>query len=113
MSNKEIDIKDNIKEINDWIILILQKKFEKVLLNKSFDYYKSNLDSKLENIFSEIFEKWTSIYKTLSKDVLNNINNITDSIFEFSNMADIYRTIIQTELQKIILIQLYFLKNQN
>ena len=110
MLNKEIDIKDNIKEINDWIILILQKKFEKVLLNKSFDYYKSNLDSKLENIFSEIFEKWTSIYKTLSKDVLNNINNITDSIFEFSNMADIYRTIIQTDLTENYFNSIIFLE---
>ena len=110
MSNKEIDIKDNIKEINDWIILILQKKFEKVLLNKSFDYYKSNLDSKLENIFSEIFEKWTSIYKTLSKDVLNNINNIKDSIYEFSNMAEIYRTIIQTDLTENYFNSIIFLE---
>ena len=96
--NKDIDINDNIKEINEWILLILQKKFEKVLLNKSYDYYKSNLDLKLENIFSEIFEKWKSIYITLSKDVINNRYNIKDSILEFSNMADIYRIIIQTDL---------------
>ena len=56
MLNKDIDINDNIKKINDWILLTLQAKFEKVLLTKSYDYYKNNLDSKLENIFSEIFQ---------------------------------------------------------
>ena len=95
---KDIDISDNIKEINDWILLILQKKFEKFLLNNSYEYYKGNLNSKLENIFSEIFEKWTNIYKDLSKGVRNNIANIKGSILEFTNMAEIYRTIIQTDL---------------
>ena len=110
MLNKDIDINDNIKEINDWILLILQKKFEKVLLNKSYDYYKTNLDLKLENIFSEIFQKWKSIYKTLSKDVLNNIYNIKDSILEFSNMAEIYRTIIKTDLAENYFNSIIFLE---
>ena len=110
MLNKDIDINDNIKEINDWILLTLQTKFEKVLLNESYDYYKSNLDSKLENIFSEIFQTWTSIYKNLSKDVFNNMYNIRDSIFEFSNMADIYRTIIQTDLTENYFNSIIFLQ---
>ena len=101
MLNKDIDINDNIKEINDWILLILQKKFEKVLLNKSYDYYKNNLNSKLENIFSEIFQTWISIYK---------IYNIKDSILEFSNMADIYRTIIQTDLTENYFNSIIFLE---
>ena len=110
MLNKDIDISDNIKEINDWILLTLQKKYEKVLLIQSYDYYKSNLDSKLENIFSEIFENWVSIYKTLFKDVEKNIKNINDSMLEFSNMAEIYRTIIQTDLTENYFNSIIFLE---
>ena len=110
MLNKDNDLSDNIKVINDWILLTLQKKYEKVLLIQSYDYYKSNLDSKLENIFSEIFENWVSIYKTLFKDVEKNIKNINDSMLEFSNMAEIYRTIIQTDLTENYFNSIIFLE---
>jgi hypothetical protein len=91
-------ITDNyLKPLNDWIRLILNQKFENVILAATYNYYKQNLDSKLEIILSDIFDKWKNIFTTLVDDLLDNGYDIEHSLFEFSNMADIYRTIIETD----------------
>ena len=93
------NITDNyLKELNKWVILILNQKFEKIILTSTYNYYRQDLDSKLENMFSDIFNRWKSIYKTLVVDIQSNIENLKYSMYEFSNMAEIYRTIIETDL---------------
>ena len=93
------NINDNYLEaLNNWIILILNQKFENELLASTYNYYKQNLESKLKNMFSDIFYKWKSVYRTLLRDININSENIKYSMFEFSNMAENYRTIIGTDL---------------
>ena len=93
------NITDNYLEpLNNWIKMILNQKFENVILISTYNYYKQKLDSKLENMFSDIFKKWRSLFKNLKSDIEDDEDNIKYSMYEFSNMADIYRTIIQTDL---------------
>ena len=87
-----------LEELNNWVILILSQKFENVILSSTYNYYKQNLDSKLAIMFSDIFNKWKKLFITLRNDINNDNNDFKYSMFEFSNMADIYRTIIQTDL---------------
>ena len=99
---KQETLNENITDnyfmgLNDWILLILNQKFEKVILKSTYNHYKQNLDSKLEFMLSDIFDKWKNIYKTLESDIIDNENELEHTMFEFSNMADIYRTIIETD----------------
>ena len=76
---------------------MLNQKFENVILKAGYDYYKLNLETKLGDIFSDIFGRWRNMFETLENDVSEYEEYIQYSFFEFSNMAEIYRTIIQTD----------------
>ena len=95
--NKNITY-NHLTALKEWVKLILNQKFEAVLLESTYNYYKQDLDSKLENMFSDIFNRWKSVYKTLVKDIRKNSEDLKFSMFEFTNMAEIYRTIIETDL---------------
>ena len=96
-SNENITV-NYFEPLNNWIKKILNQSFESMILTSTYNYYKQKLDSKLENMFSDIFKKWKNLFKTLKSDIDDNEDDIKYSMFEFSNMADIYRTIIQTDL---------------
>ena len=90
--------KNYLKQINDYIELILKEKYENALLNSVYNFYKTNLELKLQNIFGDIFNKWENVYMTLLQDIKMNNESLTKSMFEFANMAEIYRTIIEVDL---------------
>lgn len=94
--NKDI-IKNYLSPLKNWVGLMLNQKFENVILKAGYDYYKLNLETKLGDIFSDIFGRWRNMFETLENDVSEYEEYIQYSFFEFSNMAEIYRTIIQTD----------------
>ena len=95
---KEKIIGDYLEPLNDWVNLILNQKFEKTIVKSTYDYYQSNLNTKLENIFTDIFNRWTNLYETLEEDIDDNELDIKYSMYEFTNMAYIYKTLILTDL---------------
>ena len=97
---KEKITENYLKPLNDWVNSILSQKYGETILTSVYNYYKSNLDDKLEKIFSDIFKQWKKIYDNLASDVRKNDDNLKYSMFEFSYMADIYNTIIQTDLME-------------
>ena len=99
--NKE-ELKKNttnnyLQPLNDWVILILKQQFENILLISTYNYYKQNLESKLGNIFTDISKKWKSVFMTLVSDIKKNEDDIKYSMYEFTNMAENYKTIIETD----------------
>jgi len=96
--NKNITY-NHLIALKEWAKLILNQKFEAVLLESTYNYYKQDIDSKLENMFSDIFNRWKSVYKTLVRYISKNSEDLKYSMFEFTNMVEIYRrTIIETDL---------------
>ena len=83
--------------LKEWVDLTLKEKFENVLLSASYNYYQTNIETKIGVMLSDIFNKWRTAYKVLARDIRNNRNNISYSMFEFTEMAEIYRTIIQVD----------------
>ena len=113
-------ITDNyLDPLTNYIDSLLKEKFENVLLNSTYNYYESGLSGKLELMFKDIFEKWRKSYDTLardlelmfkdifekwrksydtlSRDILAHSLDIKYSHFEFTQMAENYRTIIQVD----------------
>ena len=91
-------ITDNyLDPLTNYIDSLLKEKFENVLLNSTYNYYESGLSGKLELMFKDIFEKWRKSYDTLSRDILAHSLDIKYSHFEFTEMAENYRTIIQVD----------------
>jgi hypothetical protein len=59
------NITDNyLDPLTDYIDNLLKEKFENILLNSTYNYYKSGLGEKLESMFKDIFEKWRKSYDT-------------------------------------------------
>jgi hypothetical protein len=88
---------DSLKK---WINNTLINKYEEIILKNVYNYFKENIDRKMEIIFSDIFQRWREMYISLFNDVANNTLNIKYSLFEFSMIGSIYQTIITTDLIK-------------
>ena len=89
-----------LQPLTDWIDAKMSQKLENSILNATYTYYKSTLDTKLQNIFTDVFKQWEKIYKTLAKDIRKNEDGIKYSMFEFTHMSEIYKTIIETDLME-------------
>ena len=95
-------LKENItfnylSPINDWIDLNIEKKFGNVILNYSYEYYKLNIEKKLEVMFNDIFIKWQNAFNNLGDNIQKFAYDLKYSNFEFTNMAENYLTIIQSD----------------
>ena len=91
-------LKENItfnylSPINDWIDLNIEKKFGNVILNYSYEYYKLNIEKKLEVMFNDIFIKWQNAFNNLGDNIQKFAYDLKYSNFEFTNMAENYLTI--------------------
>ena len=86
-----------LSPLNDWIDLNIKKKFGNVILNHSYEYYKINMEKRLEIMFNDIFNKWQNAFSNLSNDIFEYSYILKSSNFEFSNMAENYLTILQTD----------------
>ena len=84
--------------IKNWVELIMREKYGNTLLQNAYNYYKLNIEGKLENIFSDIFHKWKNSFNALEFDVRKNKSKIKYSLYEFTEMSENYRTIIQVDL---------------
>ena len=87
-----------LENIKNWVELTIKGKYGNILLQEVYNYYKSNIDEKMGNIFSDVFHRWENAYITLREDVRNNEEYIKYSLFEFTEVAENYRTIIQVDL---------------
>ena len=86
-----------LSPLNDWIDLNIKQKFGNVILNYSYEYYKINMEKRLEIMFNDIFNKWQNAFSNLSNDIYEYSYILKSSNFEFSTMAENYLTILQTD----------------
>ena len=102
---KQKTLEENLTEnyldpINLWIRNILTEKYQNVLLKASYDYYKQSFEGKIKIMFSDIIKRWESSFTTLSEEISDKTENIKYSEFEFTEICEIYRTIIVKDLLK-------------
>ena len=88
---------DYLKPLRDWVESNIKQKLENVLLQNSYNYYKNNLESKLDLMFKDILDKWKNAFNTLADDINDKEDLILYSFFEFSDMAEDFRTIIHVD----------------
>ena len=86
-----------LSPLNDWIDSIIKQKLGNVILNYAYEYHQKNIETKLEIMFKDVFNKWQIIFGTLGKEINYYAEQIKYSNFEFSNMAMNYLTILQTD----------------
>ena len=55
---------------------ILTEKYGDNIILGSYDYYKNDTKSKIEEIISNISNKWESIYDSLNNEIKENKSNI-------------------------------------
>ena len=79
---------------------ILNEKYLDNLIKGSYDYYKSLLDDRLENLLDLVSDKWINSFDKLKEAVEINKDNFKNSIMEFSLIASIYNSIISQNLTK-------------
>ena len=91
---------DYFEPLNIWINNTLNQKYKNEIVKEAYNYYQKNIEGKMEFILDDIFNKWKEIYLNLTNDVKNNRGNIKYSLFEFSSIGSIYRSIITQELTK-------------
>ena len=96
-SNKNISI-EHFEPLKKWINDTLTKKYQDEIVKSSYNFYKQNIEGKIEIMLDDIFNKWKDIYTNLLNDVRNNKKKIRDSLFEFSMIGSIYKSIIEVEL---------------
>ena len=86
-----------LSPLNDWIDLNIKQKFGNVILNYSYEYYKVNIERKLEIMLNDIFNKWQNTFINLGNNIRKYTYDLKYSNFEFTNMAENYLTILQTD----------------
>ena len=88
---------DYLKPLRDWVEYNIKQKLENTLLQNSYNYYKNNLESKLDLMFKDILDKWKYTFNTLADDINDKEDDILYSFFEFSDMAENFRTVIHVD----------------
>ena len=108
-------IKDSISEAKNEIIsnnvtteyllqfqniinVILSQKYGDEIIKSSYNYYKSNIETKIENIMDDINNKWNKSFNLLEEEINSNLPNFKNSIEGFSHMAEIFKNIINDEV---------------
>ena len=85
---------DYLIPIKNQINLILSQKYEEEIIKSSYNYYKKNLDQKIENILDDIDNKWYDSFNILKKEINNNLNNFKYSIDGFSFYSSFYEYLV-------------------
>ena len=88
------DIGNYLLPIEDKKNSLLIEKYSNNLIQASYNFYKNHLEEGLDNLFIDVSNEWNLTYYDLEKDVRNNLNNFTNSIYEFGLMSLIYQTVI-------------------
>ena len=84
--------------LQKWINKVLKNKYNEEIIKSTYNYYQPIIETKMKNIFDDVFNKWKEIYINLANDVEKNKTKIKNSLLEFSNMGEIFRSIIVQEL---------------
>ena len=96
-TNRNISI-SFFSPIKKWINKTLYEKYQDEIIKSVYNYYQNNINEKMEIILDDIFNKWKEIYLNLKSNVEKNKDNIKYSLFEFSMIGSIYKSIISQEL---------------
>ena len=77
---------------------LLSEKFSDNLIKGSYNYYKSLLDNRLENLLNTFSNKWISSYDKLKEKINLNKDKFKNSITELGLIASIYNSIISQNM---------------
>ena len=83
--------------LRNYINALLEEKFQNVLLRYTYDYYNSTFNAKLKLMLNDVSNRWKKAFETLADDLLDNADYIKYSILDFTEMAEDYREIIETD----------------
>ena len=92
--------KDYLSPIESEINLILSQKYGEEIVKSTYNYYKNDIETKIEDILTDINSKWNDSFNILEKEINNNISNFKYSIEEFGIMSNIYQSIISKDIYK-------------
>ena len=89
---------DYLKSYAEWVQKSLNEKFKNVIIQKSYDYYSNYITLKVNDLLNNITERWKTCFKNLYIDVRTNYKKIKYTFYELTEMAQIYQTMIETDL---------------
>ena len=90
----------NFSLLNDKINSLLSEKFEENLINKCYDYYKSNTNDNIENILNEFLSRINNTFDNLADKIAENGGKFKTSLTEFGMMAIIYENLITQNITR-------------
>ena len=76
--------------IQNKINLLLSQKYGEEIIKYSYNYYKNNIEGKIENILNSIDNKWIESFNSLEMEINENLNEFKYPIKEFGIMAQLY-----------------------
>ena len=83
-----------LSPIINQIDLILTQQYGEKLIKSSYNYYKNNINGKIDNIFNIINNSFIEIFNSLEEQLKSNFPKFKYSTRRFSSYAMIYRSII-------------------
>ena len=89
---------DYLLPIKNTINLILSEKYGEKILNSSYNYYKNNIEGKIQNILNDINIKFNDSFYLLEQEMSNNLSKFKYSIEGFSYMCQILKDLIVKDI---------------
>ena len=84
--------------IKNVINSFLSQKYGEEIVKKSYNYYKNNIEGKLQNILNTVGNKWKEGFDSLESEIKNHLNDYKYSIKEFGIMAQIYEDLYSNNI---------------
>lgn len=90
--------KDYLLPFDNFINDLLKKKYGDNLIISSYEFFKNDTKTKLQNLLENIGDKWDNIFDSTNEEIKDNINNINSGIFELGVMEQIIVALINSNI---------------
>jgi len=97
--NKEITL-NYLSPVKEMVNSLLANKYGDEIVKSSYKYYQPNLRGLIEPLLNDISLQWKNYFQDIYSDIEKNLDNFKSSIIELPNMANIYISVINSNITK-------------
>ena len=87
-----------LTSLKDSFNSILNQKYGNNIIEASYVYYQELINDRLKNILDNVTSKWEDTYNYILNELDSNYDDFKNSIYEFSLMGEIYKSLISTNI---------------
>jgi len=91
---------DYLIPIKNYVSTIILNKYGDNIINSSYNYYQSLMETRVKSVLNDISEKWYQYFDDIYTDIDNNLLKFNNSITEFGNKLGFYLTILSSNITK-------------